>query len=201
MLPMVRDAKPSDPRQTAPRDVSSESSWQSPLWESSASASPKAGEDGREVNPREITRTKQTAPRPSVKLTEDRRRRAADQGRPAVDRPHQLSQHRRYPTSFRNSCATSSAIYRRTLVVTVASLLGAFPLMSTPPARSWASAASARAHFICLMVGVTAQDPLFLQFKEAQQLVFQLFLGRSVEPRAAASGWQGQRPTPGGERH
>ena len=49
--------------------------------------------------------------------------------------------------------------------------------------------------FICLMLGRDGEDPLFLQFKEAQQSVLEPFLGRSEYASSGQRVVEGQRLT------
>ena len=124
-------------------------------------------------------------------------------GRPAADRPDRGSvpaRRRRREDDRRARCATLIRSYRRTLARPSPPDRGV-PRTSTPPARSSASAASARARGSCCWSAATTSDPLFLQAKEAQPSVLERFVGKSELRQPRPAGRRRPAPDAGGERH
>ena len=72
---------------------------------------------------------------------------------------------------------------------------------STRRARSWASAASARAPGSSSSSAASDQAPLFLQAKEAQPSVLERYLGRSALRKPRPARRRGPAPDAGGQRH
>ncbi len=84
--------------------------------------------------------------------------------------------------------------YRRTLAGDRRKLLERFRYVHAARKVVGVGSVGTRA-FICLMVGRDGEDPLFLQFKEAQQSVLEPFLGRSEYASSGQRVVEGQRLT------
>ena len=122
------------------------------------------------------------------------RRRAPDRRRPAADRADRGGPRRARATRSRSSSAASSARTGARSRATGASCSSA-SATSTRPAR-WSGVGSVGTRaWICLMLGRDDQDPLFLQFKEAQPSVLEPFLGRSEFANSGQRVVEGQRLT------
>ena len=84
--------------------------------------------------------------------------------------------------------------YRRTLAGDRRKLLERFRYVHAARKVVGVGSVGTRA-FICLMLGRDDEDPLFLQFKEAQQSVLEPFLGRSEYANSGQRVVEGQRLT------
>ena len=154
----------------------------------------------RRTSPR---RARRTACRRCRKLTERRRRRAADRQRPAADRAGRGARcptptQRRAAAGHRASC---SARYRddacpddrrhlleRYRFVDLARKVVGVGSVGT---RSW----------VVLLVGRDEDDPLFLQFKEAQASVLEPYAGASQFANQRPAGRRGPAADAGRQRH
>ena len=127
------------------------------------------------------------------KLTEDGRRRAPDRRRPAADRADRGSPRRaRAPIEeFLRGVVRS---YRRTLAGDRRKLLERFRYVHAARKVVGVGSVGTRA-WICLLLGRDGDDPLFLQFKEAQPSVLEPFLGHSEFANSGQRVVEGQRLT------
>ena len=128
------------------------------------------------------------------KLTDDGRRGAADRRRPAVDRADRGCRTPSTSTRSRSSSAASMRSYRRTLAGDRRKLLERFRYVHAARKVVGVGSVGTRA-WICLMLGRDDEDPLFLQFKEAQPSVLEPFLGRSEYANSGQRVVEGQRLT------
>ena len=109
------------------------------------------------------------------KLTDDRRRRAADRGEPAADRPGLGPRRRRQELEAARHVVRE---YRETLQGDRRHLLERFRLVDAARKVVGVGSVGTRA-YIVLLLGRDDEDPLFLQMKEAQASVLEPFLGKS----------------------
>ena len=152
------------------------------------------------TSPRRAAKDSMQGARPSC--TDDGRRRAADRRRPAADHADRgRCCRRRARTARGRRRAQIVRDYRQHARRATGAGCSSASATSTPRARSSASAASARAPGSCCSLGRDDDDPLFLQFKEAQASVLEPFLGASefAQPRPARR--RGPAADAGGERH
>ena len=131
---------------------------------------------------------------------DDRRRRAADHGRPAADRPDRGRRRRPDPPPGRVPPRASSAPTGARSPATGASCSSAFGT-STPPARSSASAASARARGSASCSGATATTRCSSSSRRRSRRCSEPFLGKSRVREQRPAGRRRPAPDPGGERH
>ena len=97
-------------------------------------------------------------------------------------------------TRSRSSFAASIRSYRRTLAGDRRKLLERFRYVHAARKVVGVGSVGTRA-WICLMLGRDDEDPLFLQFKEAQPSVLEPFLGRSEFANSGQRVVEGQRLT------
>ena len=117
------------------------------------------------------------------------RRRAADHRRPAARSPRSRMCCRGRAGAPRGDSSGNDHTYRRSL-----------PARSTEAARGYRYVHAARKvvgvgsvgtrAWIVLMLGRDDQDPLFLQFKEAEPSVLEPYLGRASTPSTGSGSWR-----------
>ena len=129
-----------------------------------------------------------------AKLTNDRRRRAQDRERPTADRPDRGRGVRRRTGRARAVRTGVIRSYRRTLSTDRRQLLERFRYVHSARKVVGVGSVGTRA-WIVLMLGRDANDPLFLQLKEAQPSVLEPFLGKSSFNNHGQRVVEGQRLT------
>ncbi len=131
-----------------------------------------------------------------AKLTDDRRRRAADRRRPAGRSSpiEELAGRRPRSRARGRSCAACIRSYRRTLSGDRRRLLERFRYVDAARKVVGVGSVGTRA-CIMLLLGRDDDDPLFLQFKEAEASVLEPFLGKSEFANHGQRVVEGQRLT------